>query len=102
MHAADGPVGTKLVQVVDKDSSSAAPRFAEGGGATRDQAKRGILRDVAEELLRMLQDHFGRASMQSALQAVRDALGEARYASLLREARAGSLADGARLFPGRL
>jgi hypothetical protein len=98
--AGQEPVDIKLVQVVDKDSSRAAPQFAEGGDAPRREAKRAALRDVAAALQRALQEHFGRATMRTALQSAQQALG-ARYASLLKEARVQSLADVVRLFPER-
>ena len=86
----------KLVQIVEKDSSKATPKFATGDA--RQEGKREILEDLLTELQGFLEERGGRASMSAAALHLKQVLG-AHYRASLSAARVETLADAVRLLP---
>ena len=91
-----GQVNIKLVQIVEKDSSKATPKFATGDA--RQEGKRELLEDLLTELQGFLEERGGRASMSAAALHLKQVLG-AHYRASLSAARVETLADAVRLLP---
>ena len=92
----NGPIDIKLIQVAQKDSSKATPKFATGD--ERLERKRELLENIMTELRGYLEDVGGRATMSAAALHLKKVWG-AEYRALLSAARVETLADGVRLFP---